>query len=245
MVHVPPPCSGDRPQPASRVVSAPRGLPPSTPFSLGIRGASSTGPKASAAHSTSGLSSGKLEAMGLGSGRPIMGPSASATNHASRPANSGEGRGDGAIEGSRERPAHPTKDDRPAGDRLGSEDANALDPLSRSLWCLAPPEHRVLEQSLAAAPTLMPPPGTPPAALDDILARMVTRFALSGDKRRGTSHLVVGAGELSGGSVTLEAEGKSVHVRIDAPPGVDARAFGESIRARLEAKGLEPTIELR
>lgn len=81
-------------------------------------------------------------------------------------------------------------------------------------------------------------------ALDDILAKMVTRFALSGDKKRGTSHLVVGAGELAGGSVTLDADGDAVHVRIDAPPGVDARAFAEGVRARLEAKGLRPTIEL-
>lgn len=83
------------------------------------------------------------------------------------------------------------------------------------------------------------------AALDDIIARMVTRFALSGDKRRGTAHMSVGAGALEGGTVTLEADGKCVHVRIDAPPGVDASAFGASILARLKAKGLEPTIELR
>ena len=122
-----------------------------------------------------------------------------------------------------------------------SDEQTALDPLSRSLWSLAPPDQRIIEHAPATAPL----PGALATTLDDILARMVTRFALSGDKRRGTSHLVVGAGELAGGSITLEAEGKAVHVRIDAPPGVDARAFGESIRARLEAKGLEPTIELR
>lgn len=133
---------------------------------------------------------------------------------------------------------HPRDRRDPAALAEDQRDA-CLDPLSRALHALAPPETRL--SAIPAATAGSPPP----ALLDEVLARVLTRFAFSGDKKRGTSHLQVGAGALAGGSITLEADGDHVHVRIDAPPGVDARAFGEAVRNRLLAKGLVPTVEVR
>jgi hypothetical protein len=136
------------------------------------------------------------------------------------------------------------------GREKGASDQAELDPLARHLSHLTPFELQLgsagppLVTTTPSAQAAALPPALSSANLDEILSRMVTKFALSGDKNRGTSHMVVGSGELAGGAITLEAEGKAVRVRIDAPPGVDARAFGEGIRTRLEARGLEPTIEV-
>lgn len=120
-------------------------------------------------------------------------------------------------------------------------DGFGLDPLERALWqpTLGAPEAR--------APVRVSPPAMPLAAppLDALVDRFVKRFAMSGDRNRGTAHLAIGGGELAGGAVTVRAEGGAVTIVVDAPPGVSGEAFGARLGERLRARGIDATIEVR
>jgi hypothetical protein len=253
--------------------SLPTGRVPSTPNQRDARGTRAAGPdpfgatgrfadrlKSAVAAATPGTQGGKAGAAAAQEQRGIGWELGSETTAAS------SGRRQGPLASSQVGPAGDDTSLPGRGRRDGDEirglgdggndhespgmDPSELDPFARHLSHLTPFELQLgLGQLLpsSATPSAQAaslPPALASANLDEIVSRMVTRFALSGDKQRGTSHLAVGAGELSGGSITLEAEGRAVRVRIDAPPGVDARAFGEAVRTRLEARGLEPTIEI-
>jgi hypothetical protein len=62
--------------------------------------------------------------------------------------------------------------------------------------------------------------------------------AWEGDARRGAVHLELGAGSLSGATVTLECEDDRVRVRLSVPSGVDLEGWRERIASRLVAAGL-------
>ena len=120
-----------------------------------------------------------------------------------------------------------------------------LDPLDRALYCPGFPA-----PALAASPACAPRSDAAPApagapALDALVDRFLKRFAMSGDRHRGTAHLGVGAGELAGGSLTVHAEGNVVTVTLDAPPGVDGASLGARLAARLRARGLDATVDVR
>jgi hypothetical protein len=113
----------------------------------------------------------------------------------------------------------------------------SLDPSARHLAQLAPP---------ALAGAFPSTPATSPAqvearvrsSLEDLLPVLVRRVAWSGDGRRGTVRLELGAGELAGGTLLVQVEEGRVRVRLSAPPGVDVGAWRGRIAERLEARGL-------
>jgi hypothetical protein len=76
------------------------------------------------------------------------------------------------------------------------------------------------------------------SSLEDILPALVRRVAWSGDGRRGTVRLELGAGELAGGTLLVQVDEGRVRVRLTAPPGVDVDAWRGRITDRLEARGL-------
>ncbi len=123
--------------------------------------------------------------------------------------------------------------------RAPEEEDEALDPLYQSLspsavW--APP--------LAGA---MAVPSAPAAAverqartsLEELLPALVRKIAWSGDARRGTVRLELGAGALSGATLVVHADEGRVRVQLNAPEGVDPAAWRARIEERLAARGLD------
>lgn len=132
--------------------------------------------------------------------------------------------------------------DEPAASALGEgleAPIAGLDPLERALY---QPRLATFDTARAAP---APPPQAPAPPLELLVDRFVKRFAMSGDRHRGTAHLTVGAGELAGGSVTLHAEHGAVTIVVDAPPGADGSSLGERLRQRMKARGVEATVEVR
>jgi hypothetical protein len=72
---------------------------------------------------------------------------------------------------------------------------------------------------------------------------LVRRVAWEGDGHRGAVHLELGAGALSGATVTLRCEADGVHVRLSVPAGVDLDGWRERIASRLAAAGL-PVVDV-
>jgi hypothetical protein len=75
-------------------------------------------------------------------------------------------------------------------------------------------------------------------SLEDLLPALVRRIAWSGDARRGTVRLELGAGALAGATVLIHAEDGRLRVHLRAPAGVDAEAWRSRIEARLARRGL-------
>ena len=99
-----------------------------------------------------------------------------------------------------------------------------------------------------------PPPAAPSAAeapspvaaqaaasLESLLPAMVKKIAWSGDARRGTVRMELGAGALDGSTVLIHADHGEVSVHLSTPPGVDPTVWRERIQRRLEARGLRVT----
>ncbi len=121
-----------------------------------------------------------------------------------------------------------------------------LDPLERRRAALAPPD-------LPAASVPLPSPDprsvtTDPrdaassaraASLEELVPALVRRIAWSGDRHRGAMRLELGAGELAGGTLLVQAEGGRVRVRLDAPPGTDVARWRQRISDRLALRGVQ------
>jgi hypothetical protein len=76
-------------------------------------------------------------------------------------------------------------------------------------------------------------------SLDDLLPAFVRRIAWSGDGRKGTVRMELGAGALSGATLILHAEDGRVRVQLDAPSGVNTSEWKERIEQRLASRGIE------
>jgi hypothetical protein len=114
-------------------------------------------------------------------------------------------------------------------------DDDELDPSARQAAQLAPP--------MTVPPRNDPAAGAAPlanarASLEDLVPQLVKRIAWSGDAQRGTVRMELGAGELSGATLTVSAEHGRVSVRVDTPPGTDVGAWRARLASRLEARGL-------
>jgi hypothetical protein len=120
-----------------------------------------------------------------------------------------------------------------------------LDPLHRRRAALQPP------QGFAPPPTVVAPlppsppvPGSEPlraraaASLEHLLPALVRRVAWSGDGRRGTARLEIGAGDLAGAVLQIDADEGRVRVHLDVPAGVDARAWQERIERSLRDRNV-------
>jgi hypothetical protein len=76
-------------------------------------------------------------------------------------------------------------------------------------------------------------------SLEELLPALVRRIAWSGDARRGSIRLELGAGALSGATLLVHAEGQQVRVALHAPPGTDVEGWRARIAGRLAARGLD------
>lgn len=118
-----------------------------------------------------------------------------------------------------------------------------LDPSARQAAQLAPPMTLAPRQDEASAAA---PLANARVSLEDLVPQLVKKIAWSGDAQRGTVRMELGAGELSGATLTVSAEHGRVSVRVDAPPGTDTTAWRDRLTARLEARGLAlDTVEVR
>jgi hypothetical protein len=75
------------------------------------------------------------------------------------------------------------------------------------------------------------------ASFEDLLPALVRKVAWSGDSRRGSILLELGAGALAGATLLVHADDGQVRVRLSAP-GVDLDGWRERIAGRLAALGL-------
>jgi hypothetical protein len=131
-------------------------------------------------------------------------------------------------------------------------EADPLDAFSRHHASLAPPDApfgqmlAVAAQPLpivaASAPAEAPALRAAAGSLEELLPALVRRVAWSGDGRRGTVRLELGAGELAGATLLVHADSGRVRVRLDVPPGVDAARWERRIRQRLEANRIPAEV---
>jgi hypothetical protein len=122
-----------------------------------------------------------------------------------------------------------------------------LDPLHRRRAALQPPQG----WAVAAAP--LPSAGlqTPDCAasraraavsLEHLLPALVRRVAWSGDGRRGTARLEIGAGDLAGAILRIDADEGRVRVQLEVPPGVDARSWHRRIEQSLRDRNVPTDV---
>jgi hypothetical protein len=76
-------------------------------------------------------------------------------------------------------------------------------------------------------------------SLETILPELVRKVAWSGDGRRGTMRLELGAGSLAGGTLVVHADDGRVRVELDAPSGTDVGAWKARLEERLAQRGVD------
>jgi hypothetical protein len=133
------------------------------------------------------------------------------------------------------------RDDNDVGDRARSTSDDlavgrdaAIDPMVQVLVALAPPLSG--PHATARPEPALPPEARPP--IEQLMAKLVRRIAWSGNARSGLARLELGAGELAGATLTIQADNGVLKVALDLPPGVDRAAWKERISGRLGARGL-------
>jgi hypothetical protein len=128
-----------------------------------------------------------------------------------------------------------------------SRNEDPLDPLSRHHASLAPPEMQFSPPAPVLAQPLPPCAGATPsevpaaraaASLEDLLPALVRRVAWSGDGKRGTMRLELGAGELAGSTLLVHADAGRVRVELAVPAGTSAAGWQDRIRERLAQRGI-------
>jgi hypothetical protein len=73
-------------------------------------------------------------------------------------------------------------------------------------------------------------------SLEHLMTALVRRVAWSGDGRRGSARLEIGAGALAGATLVIHADDGRVRVHLDVPPGIDVSAWRERIARSLAAR---------
>ena len=131
-------------------------------------------------------------------------------------------------------------EDRDDGARSAPDDTAVgrdatLDPMLQVLGALAP---RAAPSTMRAKPELAAQPDvrTP---VEQLMARLVRRVAWSGNGRTGAARLELGAGELEGATLIIQADEGVVRVALDLPPGVDRAAWKKRISGRLAMRGIQ------
>lgn len=117
-----------------------------------------------------------------------------------------------------------------------------LDPSARQAAQLAPPMTTSpieAQKDAAAAQT------NARVSLEELVPQLVKKIAWSGDARRGTVRMELGAGDLAGSTLTVSAENGRVSVHVAAPPGTDTAAWRARLESRLTERGLAlDTVEV-
>jgi hypothetical protein len=62
--------------------------------------------------------------------------------------------------------------------------------------------------------------------------------AWGGDRRRATARIELGGAHYAGAAVRIDADGDSLTIELEAPPGVDASELGARLSERFAARGL-------
>jgi hypothetical protein len=126
-----------------------------------------------------------------------------------------------------------------------AEESDSLDPRHPRRGATAPPDPFQAFSTVAVPASLPAMHGgeaasnaRAAASLDDLVPSLVRRIAWSGDRRRATMRLEIGAGALSGATLLVHAEAGRVRVHLDVPPGVDAQAWQRRIERRLASRGV-------
>jgi hypothetical protein len=74
--------------------------------------------------------------------------------------------------------------------------------------------------------------------MEALLPELVRKVAWTGDGKRGSMRLELGAGSLAGGTLTVHADAGRVRVELDAPTGTDVAAWKAKLEERLERRGV-------
>jgi hypothetical protein len=83
-------------------------------------------------------------------------------------------------------------------------------------------------------------------SLEQLMSALVRHIAWSGDHRRGTARLEIGAGPLAGATLLVHADEGRVRVQLDVPPGVDGPAWRDRIAHGLaERRIVADEVEVR
>jgi hypothetical protein len=115
-----------------------------------------------------------------------------------------------------------------------------LDPVARQAAQLAPPLSSTITAGTAGAGEVADVPAAMArTSLEQLLPALVRRVAWSGDGRKGTVRLELGAGGMAGAEVVVESDQGRVRVQLRAPAGVDAEAWRRRVEGRLTARGLQ------
>ena len=136
-----------------------------------------------------------------------------------------------------------------ASARQPATDDDVLDPLNRHRATLAPPDAPSPPSTFApsvfvpmgfASASALAPEAAPRglASLEHLVPALVRRVAWSGDARRGTARLEIGAGELAGSTLLVHADEGRVQVHLSVPPGVDAASWQRRIAERLASRNI-------
>lgn len=104
-----------------------------------------------------------------------------------------------------------------------------LDPLARSF------AHAALPVAQPAPASL--PPNATLVHLDQMMTRLVRKVAWGGDGRRGAARIELGAGELAGATIVVEADNGALSVDIDLPPGAAPDVWRERLTKRFKGRG--------
>jgi hypothetical protein len=118
-------------------------------------------------------------------------------------------------------------------ERRRAFDLGSFTPAPPVAPALAPIEVSRADASHRAAPSL-----------EVLLPALVRKIAWSGDGRRGSVRLELGAGPLAGGVLLVHADGANVSVHLDAPAGADKVEWQARIARALEGRGLQATVEV-
>jgi hypothetical protein len=139
-------------------------------------------------------------------------------------------------------PATPARDagDGPVADPLELAQRRSrndpLDPAARHAAQMAP-----LFQAPPPAPavsTAAPVEAETRASLESMLPELVRKIAWSGDGKKGSMRLELGAGALAGGTLLVHADEGRVRVELNAPAGTDVDAWKARLQERLDRRGV-------
>jgi hypothetical protein len=133
--------------------------------------------------------------------------------------------------------------DKRSGSRSGSEEVDAA---ARQAAHLAAPGLMADAPMQPRTPTHAaegpPAPAASPASLEEILPALVRKIAWSGDARRGTVRIELGAGALAGATLLVAADDGRVQVTLSGRAGIELESWRERIATRLAARGLDAEV---
>ncbi len=113
------------------------------------------------------------------------------------------------------------------------------DPMARHAAQMGPPQGLALAPMAPAESAASHATSRARASLEEILPSLVKRIAWSGDGKRGTVRMELGAGALEGGTLLIHSDAGRVRVQLHVPPGTDVSAWRDRITARLGARGID------